>query len=661
MLAIRSQKKQRHPLISPEPSSFITLILSLGVIIGLSTPLIAAESPSIYNVKKFGAVGDAVTLDTKAIQSAVDACGAAGGGRVIVPAGRYLVGCIELRNNINLHLSAGAILLGSTQQKDYTIKTPTYQSRTNDLYVNKSIIYAEKVHHVSITGTGIIDGQGRAKSFARVRPQTGRPYLARFIQCEDLTIRDVSMLEAANWTCHLLGCKRVLVDGLKIRNTARANRDGLDIDSCNQVTVSNCQISSQDDAIVIKSTTPDKAQNILITNCIISSHAAGIKMGTESTGGYENITISNCVIKDVNIGGISLMTVDGGVMNNIVINNIIMNRVKIPFMIRLGNRARPYQNGAPTPGIGTVRGIRISNVVVTDALLPSHFTGLHSKSIENISLSHISIHCKNGYNRKPMDYNKVPFKESDYPGARLFGDNLPASVFYCRNVDGLRIDNVTATFGAKDTRIPFVFDGVQGLRVTNCEVIENNEGAALLYLRNTRRTSVSACSNGGKSPSLAIREKENCAITDIASDPLSPQQKPIQITADISDKSHEKIKGAHATHRFNTSGNPTYKDTPYHLLSKSPATFKLKATQGKHSKLMILCANKGEPEWIKVTMNGHTQRIKVSGMKWHWLIVNDQQVIGQKIDQPIKIEAENNKNSSVILAEVTLIPVSVTD
>jgi len=640
----------------PHPSSFALFLLSLLTLcISVATP--AGATTGVFNVKNFGATGDGETLDTRAIQSAVDACAKSGGGKILIPSGKYLVGCIELRSNTNLHLSAGAILLGSTSQADYTTKTPAYISRTNDLYVNKSIIYAENADNVSLTGQGVINGQGRSRSFARVRPQTSRPYLARFIQCRNLTVRDVSMLEAANWTCHILGCRDVLIDGLKIKNTARANRDGLDIDSSSYVTVTNCRITSQDDALVIKSTGADKAQNITVTNCLISSHAAGIKMGTESTGAYENVTISNCVLRDVNLGGISLMTVDGGVMNNITINNIVMQRVKIPFMIRLGNRARPHTAGVPTPGIGEVRDIMISNIIATDATLPSHLTGLHRKSIKNISLSHISIHYKNGYNRKPMAYNKVPFKESAYPGARLYGNNLPASVFYCRNVDGLSIDHVKAFFGAKETRVPFVFDGVQGLSFSHCEVIENNAAPALLYLRNTSRALVNACSNAGASTHLAHHEKGSCAAISVSPDLLAPQQLPLLSVVDLPDKTYEEVKGA--THVFNNA-TTTYKGLYCHALTNASAKFTLKATKGRHVKLMILCANKGIPQHLKITMNGVIQRIKVHGVNWHWAVANFQNPVTGDLQQKITIQSEN-PTSSVIIAKVVLIPVFVTD
>jgi cysteine-rich repeat protein len=212
------------------------------------------EIPIIY--KDFNASGDGVTLDTKAIQNTVDACYASGGGTVVVPAGIWLTGCIELKSNINLHLEPGAVLLGSTNKDDYKIIVPDFESRTNDLYVNRSIIYAEKAENVSLTGTGIINGSGKHKNYSFTHPQNNRPFLARFVNCSNVTIRDVSMIESANWTCHLLGCKDVLIDGLKIENSVRANRDGLDIDGCENITVSNCRIYSMDDAIVFKSTGP---------------------------------------------------------------------------------------------------------------------------------------------------------------------------------------------------------------------------------------------------------------------------------------------------------------------------------------------------------------------------------------------------------------------
>ena len=219
-----------------------------------SYPFIQNTEESIFDITAYGAVAGGEQLCTEAIQKTIDACHQAGGGWVLVPAGTYRTGGIILKSNINLHLAENARLLGSANLEDYPIKVPEFKSRTNDLYVNRSILYAEKAKNISVTGHGIIDGNGRDPAFSRTYPQKNRPFVARFVECNNLTIRDVSMLESANWTCHLLGCDQVMVDGLKIRNSVRANRDGLDIDSSRNVTIDNCRIFSQDDAIVLKST-----------------------------------------------------------------------------------------------------------------------------------------------------------------------------------------------------------------------------------------------------------------------------------------------------------------------------------------------------------------------------------------------------------------------
>src|ERR1035437_1291158 len=230
----------------------------------LFNPILNAQ----YNVKTFGAKGDGVTLDTRSIQHAIDKAYENKGGVVNVSSGTYLIGTLILKDNLELHLEPGATLLGSSNYKDYTAVNQKFESRTKDLYAKYFMIFAEGAKNISITGSGIIYGNG-LKHFQETRPQNLRPYMIRLVNCDNVIIRDVHLLESANWTLHILGCRDVNISGIDIETNGEGNRDGLDIDACQRVSVSNSIFSTTDDAIVMKATTDILCQDIAITNCML--------------------------------------------------------------------------------------------------------------------------------------------------------------------------------------------------------------------------------------------------------------------------------------------------------------------------------------------------------------------------------------------------------
>jgi hypothetical protein len=609
----------------------------------------------VYNVMAFGAKGDGISLETEAIQRAVDRCSSEGGGKVYIPAGKYLTGSIILKSNINFYIESGAVITGSPNKDDYEIKIPAFESRTNDLYVNRSSLYAENAENVSVTGGGIINGNGLHKNYSITNPQKNRPFLARFIACRNVTIRDVNMLESANWTLHLLGCEGVLIDGLKIKNSVRANRDGLDIDGCKDVSVSNCRIDSMDDAIVLKSTGPAVTRNVTISNCNVSSHASGIKFGTETTGGFENITISNCAIRDIPVySGLAFMIVDGGYMKNIIVNNIVMDKVNIPLMIRLGNRARPYKTGKPAPDIGSIENIQISNVIATNAGMTSHITGLHKKRIKNVSLSNINIQYKGKYGGKPLEYNKVPLREADYPSGQLYGKALPASAFYFRNVSGLSLDQIFVSFMEKDSRIPMIFDRIEDLFLTGSHIKTKNP---LVYLRNVKNAQIDNCGNYGQSSFLVEMEKDNCSDVVVDPDKFLNSQKAINPVSALPDKNYDDISGFS---NISFSKRPEVKGLPAYALKEGSLRADLKSEKGKAIKLYLLSFTDAEDEMITVTINGKDYPLRITNHDWGWNVVS---LLQKNNEEKVKVELSSKKGtaSSVYISKISLIPVSVTD
>ena len=262
----------------------------------LSLAAIALQAKD-YNILDFGACNNLKSNSTMGIQNAIDRCAAEGGGRVIVPAGEFRTGTLILRSNVNLHLELGAVLYGSTDLKDYKRVKSSYVSlRTQTETIQ--LIYADSVENVVIDGYGTIDGQGRAfKKESWNDEGITRPHLLRFIQCRDVTVKDVTLRNSGCWMQHYLACDRVRIDGIKVQNRNNYNNDALDLDGCHDVVVRGMIADSDDDGITLKSTSPRLCENIRISDCVVSSHCNAVKLGTETNGGFRNINISGIVIK----------------------------------------------------------------------------------------------------------------------------------------------------------------------------------------------------------------------------------------------------------------------------------------------------------------------------------------------------------------------------
>jgi len=439
-----------------------------------------------FYVTDFGAVGDGVTLNTRAIQSAVDACANSGGGRVIFPPGKYLSGTIILKSNTGLHLEKNALLLGSPHHQDYPLQPlPRYRSHKDQLGGFYALIYAEGAENISLTGSGTIDGQGGLQQ-PRPHPKAGdidgRPRNILFISCKNILVDGIHINNSGVWNQHYLNCEDVTINNISVYNHSNRNNDGIDIDGCRRVRLANSTFDSDDDGITLKSTGPAPCEDIVITNCIVSSFCNAIKAGTESTGGFRNITISNCVIKPSvsqekpvfntprrGITGLSLIIVDGGVMEGITINNLVIYGTMAPLYIRLGNRARPYTPGAPVPEVGKVRNISISNVVAYGAgSWGSSVTGIPGHPVENISLNNIQIFSAGGI--AAGDYSgKVKEDEKGYPQPTVW-ENLPAYGLFLRHVSGISLCNLTLGTQKPDSRPPVRVEDVEGLLIRGTRI-----------------------------------------------------------------------------------------------------------------------------------------------------------------------------------------------
>jgi len=432
----------------------ISVWISVGAVCILAAgSAIAAEE--LYDVRDYGAKPDGKTLCTTSIQKAIDVCSQSGGGTVYLPPGTFLSGTIYFKNGVTLRLAAGSTLLGSTDLKDYPPTVQAFRSYT-DNYTDKSLIYGENVEHIAITGEGTIDGRGA--SFEG--PYKVRPYMIRFIQCRNVTVKDVTIKDSPMWVQHFLACDDVLITGITVKSLVNHNNDGIDIDSCRRVVISDCNINSGDDAIVLKSTSARVCRDVAVSNCILSSRCNALKMGTESNGGFENIVISGCSIYDTRLAGIALEIVDGGTMDRVVVSNITMNKVGAPLFVRLGNRARPFRKDMEKPAIGVLRNVTISNIEATGANPTGcAISGLPEAKIENVTLSNVRLSFEGG-GTKADAAREIPDKAVDYPEYSMFG-RLSAYGLYCRHIKGLKLFNVELQLEKPDQRHAVVFEDVE--------------------------------------------------------------------------------------------------------------------------------------------------------------------------------------------------------
>jgi polygalacturonase len=454
-------------------------ILTGLVLVLTAGPVIAAEE--LYDVRDYGANADGKTLCTASIQKAIDECSKAGGGTVYLPPGTFLSGTIYMKTGVTLRLDPACTLLGSRDLKDYPPTVQAFRSYT-DNYTDKSLIYAEKAERIAITGGGTIDGQGA--SFKG--PYKVRPYMIRFIQCRNVTVGDVTLKNSPMWVQHYLACDDVRITGVTVRSLVNHNNDGINIDSCHRVVISNCNIVSGDDAIVLKSTSARVCSEVTVSNCVLSTRCNALKMGTESNGGFQNIVITGCAIYNTRLAGVALEIVDGGIMDRVVVSNITMNKIGAPIFLRLGNRARPFKQDMETPGIGVMRNITISNIEATGANPTGcAISGLPEAKIENVTLSNIRLSFEGG-GTKTEATRAIPENPADYPEYGMFG-KLPAYGFYCRHVKGLKLLNVQLQLAKPDQRHAVVFEDVEDALVDGLDAPLSPDAETIIRLTDVKK------------------------------------------------------------------------------------------------------------------------------------------------------------------------------
>ncbi|HEX4021100.1 MAG TPA: glycoside hydrolase family 28 protein [Acidobacteriaceae bacterium] len=456
---------------------------------------VATAMAGSFNVRSYGATGDGATLDTASVNKAIETAATAGGGTVYFPAGNYLCYSIHLKSHVTLYLDQGATILAADSPEEgsssigdrYDLAESnapweSYQDYGHNHWHN-SLLWGEGLTNVSIQGSGLIWGRGLSKGWGpgpkAEGPGVGNKSIA-LKNCRNVLLRDFSILKGGHFGILATGVDNLTIDNLIIDT----DRDGMDIDCCRNVRVSNCTVNSPwDDGICPKSSYAlgyaRATEMVTITNCFVTGtyqlgtlldgsfkkfgpddHAyrtGRIKLGTESNGGFKNITISNCVFEGCQ--GLALETEDGALLEDVSITNITMRDISsAPIFFRLGSRMRGPK-GVP---VGQLRRIILNNIVCSNAYskFGSILSGIPGHCIEDVQMSNIYIQHQGGGTVEQAAI-QPPELESGYPDPKMFGP-IPAQGFYLRHIRNLDMSHIEIAAMQPDHRPAFVLDDVQG-------------------------------------------------------------------------------------------------------------------------------------------------------------------------------------------------------
>lgn len=446
----------------------------------------------VWDVRAFGAVGDGKAIDTPAINQAIDAAVVAGGGTVYFPAGNYLCYSIHLKSKVALYLDQGATIVAhepaTDSAKSYDAAESNkpwedYQDYGHNHWHN-SLIWGEGLSDVSILGPGLIWGKGLSRGWG-AGPVAENPGVANkaiaLKNCRNVILRDFSILHGGHFGILATGVDNLTIDNLKIDT----NRDGMDIDCCRNVRVSNCSVNSPwDDAICLKSSYSlgyaRATEVVTITNCMVSgSYQEGalldgtwkkfpadekvprtgrIKFGTESNGGFKNITVSNCVFDGCR--GLAIETVDGAIVEDVTCTGLTMRDVfEAPIFLRLGARMR----GPAGIPVGVMRRVILSGISCLQSenspKIACIIAGIPEHPIEDVKISDLILVGRGGGTKSDAEM-QVAEKEKQYPEPNMFG-TTPAQGFFVRHVRGLEMQSVKIEPASADARPVFVLEDVQ--------------------------------------------------------------------------------------------------------------------------------------------------------------------------------------------------------
>jgi polygalacturonase len=483
------------------------VLASLKVGAELTTNASTEHRAIIFDVREYGAKGDGTSVDSPAINRAIEAAREVGGGTVVIPAGTYLSYSIHLKSNVALEIGPGATIVAAdaspshNSAEGYDLAESNqpwddYQDFGHNHWHN-SLIWGEDLDHVAVFGPGLIWGKGlsRGEGAGPVAETPGVANKAIALKnCRNVLLRDFSILHGGHFGILATGVHNLTIDNLKIDT----QRDGIDVDCCRNVRISKCTINSPwDDAICLKSSFAlgyaFDTEMVTISDCMVSgSYLEGalldasfkrfppdaevdrngrIKFGTESNGGFKNIAISNCVFDGC--FGVAILSVDGAQIEDVTISNIAMRgTVASPIFLRLGSRMR---GPAGTP-VGHIRRVNISNIVSSSpsSRICSMIAGIPGYKVEDVRISNILIQHPGGGTQKDA-LLQLPEKEKAYPEPTMFG-TTPAHGFYIRHAKRIEVSDFKILTEEGEERPCFILEDVEDVDFANVKFPERQQG-----------------------------------------------------------------------------------------------------------------------------------------------------------------------------------------
>jgi hypothetical protein len=409
------------------------------------------------DAKTFGAKGDGTTLDTAAIQAAIDAC-APTGGTVLLSGGTFLSGTIQLKSNITLWIDKGATLKGSRYLNDYPMLSPPTDNKQLS-NCQRALIYTVSADNVAIEGGGTIDGQNAAYDHHDAK-EFMRPMAIFTVVSTNVRYKNLRVENPCTWGIVSMEVTGLYVGNLDIKSTD-ITRDGLDLVDCHQATVENCTIDAGDDGICLKTHSAVGLQDILVRNCTIKSNTNALKFGTPTYGPVNNITFEDITIKRARYAGIALEAIDGSDEKNITFQRITMDSVGSPFFVILGDRGSTPANQPKK--IGSIDGVVFKDIKARNAtdkwgaLISGTIVNGVTYKPKNLSFTNVDITFDGGDALVP---GNPPEYVGQYPEANMWGD-LPAFGYWFRHVDGVSMMDCTSALSGNDARKWIVLDDVQ--------------------------------------------------------------------------------------------------------------------------------------------------------------------------------------------------------
>lgn len=452
------------------------------------------NAQKIFSIKKFGAKGDGKTNDAAAIQKAIDACSKNGGGTVFIPAPyTFISGPIVLKSNIDLHIEAGSVIKASPDVKLYTKSAFRENKGEGTMWIR-----GENIQNVSISGSGEINGNGISfmgaelddsyvlKPFNVVDP---RPHVLTIINGKNIQIHDIHIGNSAYWTIHMAGCNDVVISGITLLNIIKVrNSDGIDLDHSKNIRISDCYIESGDDCICLKNRREyeefGRCENITVTNCTMTSRSCAIKIGSENMDTIRQVVFNNCIIKNSN-RGVGIQNRDEGVVSDVIFSNIIIEShlfsdvwwgkaeaiYVTAYRRAMGNnkdaRLR-FAKGASSGSVGQVKNISFANIKCTSEN-GIYVSGESPDKIQNIFFDNVDVMINKTTALTGGIYDRRPSEVEGFVKGNTSG-------FYLDGAKNIKIRNCSVQWG--ENRPDYFKYAIDTTNVENLEIVGFNGTSA---------------------------------------------------------------------------------------------------------------------------------------------------------------------------------------